>query len=218
MASVLWDTKYAYEILFVDDGSTDSTPDILDALMDPHVKVIHLARNFGQQIAITAGLDAATGDAIIILDADMQDPPELIPQMLGEWEKGAHIVYGRRLSRERETWLKKSTAKLYYRLLNRITDTSLPLDAGDFRLMDRQVVVVLRRMREHNRYLRGMSAWVGLRYQSRDTMRSNKKHLKKCWPSCQHFFVLLNSNNQGTRDRHSRDNHSDNLNLGNPTN
>ncbi|KLU63090.1 hypothetical protein CEB3_c05100 [Peptococcaceae bacterium CEB3] len=161
VVKVLWDTKYAYEILFVDDGSTDGN--ILDTLVDPHVKVIHLARNFGQQIAITAGLDAASGDAVIIMDADLQDPPELIPRMLELWEQGAHIVYGQRLSRQGETWRKKVTANLYYRLLSRLTDVRVPVDAGDFRLMDRQVVDVLCQMREHSRYLRGLSAWAGFK-------------------------------------------------------
>lgn len=156
---------YSYQILFVDDGSTDKTPEMLDTLAkaSPDVSVIHLARNFGHQIAVTAGLDAAKGDAIIIMDADLQDPPELIPRMLEAWEGGAHIVYGQRLSRQQETWFKKATAKLFYRILNRITDVSMPLDTGDFRLIDRQVVDVLRQMREHTRYLRGLSAWTGFK-------------------------------------------------------
>jgi len=162
---IMLETPYRYRLIFIDDGSTDNTPVLLESIAaaDPHVRVIHLARNFGHQIAITAGLDAAKGDAVIIMDADMQDPPELIPRMLELWQEGAHIVYGQRQNRQNETWIKKTTAKLFYRILNHITETKIPLDTGDFRLMDRQVVDVLCAMREHIRYLRGMSAWTGFK-------------------------------------------------------
>ena len=165
VTKVMRETSYQYHLIFVNDGSTDNTPVLLEsfASADPHVRVIHLARNFGHQIAITAGLDASKGDAVIIMDADLQDPPELIPRMLELWKKGAHVVYGQRQHRQNETWFKKATAKLYYRILNHITETNIPLDTGDFRLMDRQVVDVLCAMREHIRYLRGMSAWTGFK-------------------------------------------------------
>jgi dolichol-phosphate mannosyltransferase len=165
VTKVMQETRSEYRLIFVDDGSTDNTPVLLESIAaaDPHVQIIHLARNFGHQIALTAGLDAAKGDAVIIMDADLQDPPELIPRMLELWKEGAHVVYGQRQKRQDETWLKKATAKLFYRLLNHMTETHIPLDTGDFRLMDRQVVDVLCTMREPIRYLRGMSAWTGFK-------------------------------------------------------
>ncbi len=154
-----------WELLLVDDGSTDgSTGMILDlARKDPRVRPIIFARNFGHQIAITAGWDYARGDAIVIIDADLQDPPEMILELAKKWKEGYEVVYAVRAEREGETWFKKLTAAFFYRLIYLITDVKIPLDTGDFRLMDRKVVEVLKQMPERHRFPRGMSAWVGFR-------------------------------------------------------
>lgn len=153
---------YAYEIIFVDDGSIDHSWRIITQLAhhDAHVKGISFSRNFGHQIALSAGYDAALGDIIISLDADLQHPPHIIPDMIQKWEEGAHIVYARRIDRN-DTFLKKITALLYYRLLNKIADIVMPRNVADFRLIDRKVLKVIQRSKEHSRYLRGMIAWTG---------------------------------------------------------
>jgi len=154
-----------WELVLVDDGSRDgSTKRIRElARQDPHVRPVIFARNFGHQIAVTAGLDYARGQAVIIMDADLQDPPEVIPDLVAKWREGYQVVYAVRAEREGETWFKKTTAALFYRLIYRITDVDIPLDTGDFRLLDRRVVEVLKTMRERHRFLRGMAAWVGFR-------------------------------------------------------
>ncbi|HEY3316893.1 MAG TPA: glycosyltransferase family 2 protein [Coriobacteriia bacterium] len=154
-----------HELIFVNDGSKDRTLEMLRdiAARDAHVRVLELSRNFGHQIAITAGIDAAHGDAVAVIDDDLQDPPEVILEMLAKWREGYKVVYGVRTKRKGENALKRGSAKLFYRLLNRLSEMPLPLDTGDFRLMDRQVVDVLKDMREENRYVRGMVAWVGFR-------------------------------------------------------
>lgn len=156
-------TGYDYEIIYVNDGSRDQTLLQLRSLAEQHpqVKVLSFSRNFGHQLAVTCGMDAAKGDALIIIDVDLQDPPELIPQMVKMWEDGADIVYGKRLKRKGETLFKKLTASMYYRLLSWMSAYPIPLDTGDFRLIGRNVADVFLQMREHNRFLRGMSAWMG---------------------------------------------------------
>jgi len=154
-----------WELVLVDDGSTDgSTAAILQlAEQDKHVRPVIFARNFGHQVAITAGWDFARGEAVVIIDADLQDPPEAIPDLIAKWREGYEVVYAVRAERAGETWFKKTTAALFYRIVHRITDVKIPVDTGDFRLMDRKVVDVLKTMRERHRFPRGMSAWVGFR-------------------------------------------------------
>jgi glycosyltransferase involved in cell wall biosynthesis len=154
-----------WELVLVDDGSRDRSAEIIAEIHenDPRVKGISFSRNFGFQEAVTAGLDYAAGDAVILTDADLQDPPEVIPEMIAKWREGYDVVYGVRTEREGESWHKKFTAKAFYRIIHGITSVNIPLDTGDFRLMDRRVVDSLRRMRERNRFLRGMVPWVGYR-------------------------------------------------------
>ena len=155
----------AWELVLVDDGSTDgSTEKILElARQDQRVRPVIFARNFGHQIAITAGWDYARGKAIVIIDSDLQDPPEMIPELAKKWKEGYEVVYAVRAEREGESWFKKLTAAFFYRIIYMITDVKIPVDAGDFRLMDRKVVDVLKEMPERHRFPRGMSAWVGFR-------------------------------------------------------
>lgn len=154
-----------YELIFVNDGSIDQTQLILNQLVeqDPHVRVLLLSRNFGHQIAVTAGLEQATGAAVVVIDADLQDPPEVIPEMVKRWREGNDVVYGIRRARQGESKFKLWTAKVFYRLINRLSDTKMPLDAGDFRLVDRKVVEVIKAMPERARFLRGMVSWAGFR-------------------------------------------------------
>jgi dolichol-phosphate mannosyltransferase len=160
---VLGGASWSLQIIFVDDGSSDRTIDVCRELheRDAGFNYISLSRNFGHQRALTAGLDAATGDAVVILDADLQDPPEVVLEMITLWEQGIDVVYGQRRSREGETFFKKATAKLYYRLLRLLSGASIPEDTGDFRLMDIRVVDQLRRLREQGRFIRGMVSWLG---------------------------------------------------------
>ena len=152
-----------WELVIVDDGSKDRTAEIIHqhAAKDKHIQPLLFARNFGHQIAVTAGMDYAQGQAVILIDADLQDPPELIPELVANWRDGYEVVYAVRKQRQGESFFKRITASAFYRLINRITEIDIPLDTGDFRLMDRRVVDVLNQMREHHRFLRGMSAWVG---------------------------------------------------------
>lgn len=157
--------KYDYEIIFINDGSKDKTLEILEniASKDENVKVISFSRNFGHQAAVTAGLKEVTGDAIIIIDADLQDPPELIPDMLKYWEEGNEVIYGKRKTRKGESAFKLFTAKMFYKTLNALSDVEIPKDTGDFRLVDRKVVDVVNNMPEHNKFLRGLFSWVGFK-------------------------------------------------------
>jgi len=156
-------TQGTWELVLVDDGSTDGSTERIRELAkkDKHIRPVIFARNFGHQIAVSAGLDYARGDAVIIIDADLQDPPEVIPDLIAKWREGNEVVYAVRAEREGETWFKKITAALFYRIIFRITDVKIPLDTGDFRLLDRKVVDVMNNMREKHRFLRGMTSWVG---------------------------------------------------------
>ena len=155
----------AWELVLVDDGSTDGSTEKIRKLAkeNHHIRPVIFARNFGHQIAVTAGLDYARGDAVIIIDADLQDPPEVMLDLISKWKDGFEVVYAVRGSREGESRFKLATASLFYRLIQKITDVKIPLDTGDFRLLDRKVVNVMGQMRERHRFLRGMSAWVGYR-------------------------------------------------------
>lgn len=165
VAAIMDSIGETWELILVNDGSRDRSAEVIAGLhrQDPRVKGLSFSRNFGFQIAVTAGLDHAQGDAVILTDADLQDPPELYPEMIAKWREGYDVVYGVRASRVGETWFKEFTAKIFYRLIYRITDVDIPLDTGDFRLMDRRVVNAIRRMPERNRFLRGMVPWVGYR-------------------------------------------------------
>ncbi len=158
-------TGLSFEIVYVDDGSVDATASILRELQtaDERIRVVQLSRNFGHQVAITAGLEHASGDAVVLIDADLQDPPELIHEMVGRWLEGWDVAYGVRTDRDGETIFKTQTAKLFYRVMNALSSTPIPLDTGDFRLMDRKVVDALLSMPERDRFLRGMITWVGFR-------------------------------------------------------
>jgi glycosyltransferase involved in cell wall biosynthesis len=154
-----------WELILVNDGSTDRSWEIMQTLQgqDPRVKVIDFAKNFGHQLAVTAGLDHASGQAVIIIDTDLQDPPSVILKLIDKWKEGYEVVYAVRAERKGETWFKKMTASLFYRLIQRVTEVNIPLDAGDFRLIDRKVVDTVNTMRERHRFLRGLTSWVGFR-------------------------------------------------------
>jgi polyisoprenyl-phosphate glycosyltransferase len=154
-----------WELILVDDGSTDGSTEAIRKLAanDQRVRPVIFARNFGHQIAVSAGIDYSRGDAVVIIDADLQDPPEVIIDLIEKWREGYEVVYAVREEREGETWFKKTTASLFYRLIHAITNVDIPLDTGDFRLMDKKIVSVMKAMREKHRFLRGMSAWVGFK-------------------------------------------------------
>ncbi len=163
IVAVMKELGEPWELILVNDGSGDRSAEVIAQLhnQDEHVKGISFSRNFGFQIAATAGLDHAQGDAVILTDSDLQDPPELYPDMIAKWREGYDVVYGVRTSRAGESWFKEVTAKIFYRLIHRITSIDIPLDTGDFRLMDRRVIEAIKRMKESNRFLRGMVPWVG---------------------------------------------------------
>ncbi|WLR41539.1 glycosyltransferase family 2 protein [Bacillus carboniphilus] len=163
LKQVMEDHLFQYEFVFVNDGSKDKTEEILTELssVDKQVKVINFSRNFGHQTAVTAGVHYASGDAIVIIDADLQDPPELIPSLINKWKEGYEIVYAKRKKRQGETWFKLLTAKYFYRFLNYMSEIEIPKDTGDFRLIDRKVANVFIQMSERNRFVRGMFSWIG---------------------------------------------------------
>ncbi len=162
---VMDQTGEPWELILVDDGSSDGSTEVIRKLAenDSRVRPVIFARNFGHQIAVTAGVDYSRGEAVVIIDADLQDPPEVILDLIAKWREGFEVVYAVREEREGETWFKKITAALFYRLIHAITNVNIPLDTGDFRLMDQKVVAVMKQMREKHRFLRGMSAWVGFK-------------------------------------------------------
>ena len=180
--------KEEYEILFVNDGSHDRTGLLIGDICkeDQKVRLIEFSRNFGHQPAITAGMDFALGKAIVIIDADLQDPPEIIPQMIEKWKEGYQVVFGRRIKREGETFFKKITAQAFYRFLQKMTDIDIPVDAGDFRLIDRKVCNALKQVGERNRYIRGLISWLGFSqaavfYKREKRFAGETKYpLKKC--------------------------------------
>jgi dolichol-phosphate mannosyltransferase len=167
-----------YELLFVNDGSSDASLQKLQAFSEADARVfyIDLSRNFGHQVAVSAGLDACQSKVAIIIDSDLQDPPELIPKLYAEYQKGFNVVYAKRETREGETYLKKLTSKLFYRLLQRLTNFDIPLDVGDFRLLDAKIVRELRKMPEHNKFLRGQIAWLGFKQTHVTFKREARKH------------------------------------------
>ena len=165
-----------YELIFVNDGSRDRTAEMIEkfAESDQCVKILDFSRNFGHQIAITAGMDYACGDAIVIIDGDLQDPPEIIPQMIEKWKQGYEVVYAKRSQRKGETLFKKGTAALFYRLLGKLTEVDIPLDTGDFRLIDRKVCDAMQSIHEKNRFVRGLVSWVGFRQTAIEYVREER--------------------------------------------
>lgn len=163
LSDVLGNMPADIEMLFVNDGSTDNTLKMLKSLRDEDARVciVDLSRNFGKEIAMTAGIDYARGDAVVIMDADLQDPPELIPALYAQWQGGFDVVYAKRVERKGEAWLKRTTAYLFYRFMRRFTNVDLPEDTGDFRLLSRRAVESLKKLREHHRFMKGLFAWIG---------------------------------------------------------
>ena len=176
--------NYEYEVIFVNDGSKDKTLEILEniAKEDKNIKVVSFSRNFGHQAAVTAGLKYVTGDAIVIMDADLQDPPELIPDMLRYWEDGYEVIYGKRKTREGESAFKLLTAKAFYNTLNKLSDVEIPKDTGDFRLVDKKVVAVINSLPEHNKFLRGLFSWVGFKQYAYEYERKERFAGKTKYP------------------------------------
>lgn len=176
LKEIMEQTGEDYELLFINDGSRDRTKEIVGRLAgeDRHVRMLDFSRNFGHQIAITAGMDHAAGRAIVVIDADLQDPPAVILQMIEKWKQGYDVVYGKRLKRKGETLFKKVTAKYFYRLLHSMTNVDIPVDTGDFRLIDRKVADVLRGLKEKNRFVRGLVSWVGFRQTAVEYIREER--------------------------------------------
>ena len=165
LTAVMQGMGISWEFIFINDGSRDRSIQLLKELagQDPRVRYIDFSRNFGHQIAVSAGLDHSRGEAVVIMDADLQDPPELLPDMYRKYKEGFEVVYARRRSREGESWFKKTTARLFYRMLSRLSTVEIPLDTGDFRIIDHKVVEVLRNMPEKSKFLRGQISWIGFR-------------------------------------------------------
>ncbi|MEM1323026.1 MAG: glycosyltransferase family 2 protein [Bacteroidota bacterium] len=164
-SAVMEQLKVNYELIFVNDGSRDKSIELVKELAQKHseVKFIDFSRNFGHQVAVTAGLDRSTGDAVVIIDADLQDPPELIIEMYQKLRSGYEVVYAKRKRRDGESFLKRFTARMFYRILSKITSIHIPIDTGDFRIVDRKIVNILKQMPEKNKYLRGQISWIGFR-------------------------------------------------------
>jgi dolichol-phosphate mannosyltransferase len=184
LTATMRDCEGEYEIVYVNDGSRDKTMEIACAIAsnDPNVKIVSFSRNFGHQTAITAGMDVSSGDAVVVIDADLQDPPGVILEMIAKWKEGFEVVYGKRTKRKGETIFKKATAKLFYRTLNALTDVDIPVDAGDFRLLDRKVVEALKTLPERNRYVRGLVSWIGFRQTAVEYVREERFAGKTKYP------------------------------------
>jgi dolichol-phosphate mannosyltransferase len=165
LKEVMDSTKENYELIFINDGSKDKTVEILKEYCqkDKSVKLIDFSHNFGHQVAISAGMDSAAGDAVVVIDADLQDPPRVIPEMISKWKEGYDVVYGKRMKRKGETIFKKLTASAFYRFLKKMTDVDIPVDVGDFRLIDRSVCNAMKKISERNRFVRGLISWLGFK-------------------------------------------------------
>ncbi len=177
ISSVMDSTGETWELVTVNDGSRDGSVALIEALAakDSRIKLVNFARNFGHQLAVTAGFNYVSGDAVIVIDADLQDPPELILEMIERWKAGYQVVYAVREERKGESWFKLFTAKMFYRVINRLTDVDIPLDTGDFRLIDRKVVDALNSMPEHNRFIRGLTSWIGYKQTGVTYVREARK-------------------------------------------
>ena len=184
-----------WELILVDDGSEDGSTEIMKDLAreDPHVRPVVFSRNFGHQIALTAGLDYSRGQAVVVIDTDLQDPPEVIPDLVSKWREGFEVVYAVRAERGGETLFKRATASFFYRFINRITDVDIPLDTGDFRLMDRKVVDVLNTMREKHRFPRAMASWVGFKQIGVEYKREARTAGETKYPFRKMFRLALNA-------------------------
>jgi len=195
VSAVMDATLESWELIVIDDGSRDGSTDQIREFgdKDARVKPVIFARNFGHQIAVTAGMDYAQGDAVIIIDADLQDPPEVILQLIEKWREGYQVVYAVRGEREGESWFKTFTASFFYRMIQRITDVKIPLDTGDFRLLDRKVVDVMNSMHEKHRFLRGMSAWVGFKSIGVTYKRAARYAGKTKYPLKKMLLLALNA-------------------------
>lgn len=192
---VMEQTGEDWELVLVDDGSIDGSTQMMRDMadQDEHVHPVIFARNFGHQIAVTAGLDYSRGQAVVIINSDLQDPPEVILDLIAKWREGYEVVYAVRAEREGESWFKLFTASIFYRVIFRITDIDIPLDTGDFRLLDRQVVNVLNQMRERHRFLRGMSAWVGFKQVGVPYRRAARHAGETKYPFKKMFRLALNA-------------------------
>lgn len=195
VTKVMSDLGEPWELVLVDDGSSDGSSDVIRSLgeEDSHVRPVIFARNFGHQIAISAGLDYSRGEAVIIMDADLQDPPEVLPDLIQQWREGYEIVYAVRSSRQGESFFKRITASFFYRMINRITDVDIPLDTGDFRLLDRKAVEALKTMRERHRFPRAMAAWVGFRQIGVEYDRASRFAGETKYPFRKMFRLAINA-------------------------
>ncbi len=184
LKKILLNLNLKLEVIYVDDGSTDQSSKIISQLryLDPWVGYLRLSRNFGKETAVTAGLQHATGDAVIIIDADLQDPPEMIPEMIESWKQGADLVNMRRISRFGDGLIKRSTARLFYKIINQLSEVPIPADVGDFRLLSRRAVNALNIMPERNRFMKGLFSWIGFRVVTIDYHRTSRAAGKSKWP------------------------------------